>query len=331
MMDRRAFIVGSVAALAAPLAAEAQQVGNIYRIGYLAALYAPRPDRSTRVWQTFLVRLRELGYVEGHNLVLEARFAEGDVERLPRLAAELVRLKPDVIVTLGTPATLAVRRETASIPIVMVGGVNPVEAGLVASLPRPGGNVTGTLRDVGQEVLVKILELLRELAPKSSRVGVLTGTGQAQDLSIADLLRPAATRLALRLQFVAASTPQGFEEAFRAMAQERVDAAMVLPNPAVIVHQKLVVDLASRHRIPAAYWFRDLVDIGGLMSYGVEWVDVYRRTAGYVDRILKGTRPGDLPVEQPTKFELIINLTTARALGLRIMPSLLARADEVIE
>jgi len=187
MMDRRAFIVGSVAALAAPLAAEAQQVGNIYRIGYLAALYAPRPDRSTRVWQTFLVRLRELGYVEGHNLVLEARFAEGDVERLPRLAAELVRLKPDVIVTLGTPATLAVRRETASIPIVMVGGVNPVEAGLVASLPRPGGNVTGTLRDVGQEVLVKILELLRELAPKSSRVGVLTGTGQAQDLSIAEL------------------------------------------------------------------------------------------------------------------------------------------------
>ncbi len=213
----------------------------------------------------------------------------------------------------------------------MVGGVNPVEAGLVASLPRPGGNVTGTLRDVGQEVLVKTLELLRELAPKSSRVAVLTGTGQAQDLSIADLLRPAAARLGLTLQFVAASTPQGIEQAFRVMAQERVDAALVLPNPAVIVHQKLVVDLASRHRIPAAYWFRDFVVIGGLLSYGVDWVDVYRRTVGYVDKILKGTRPGDLPVEQPAVFELVINLKTAKALGLTIPPSLLARADQVIE
>jgi len=161
---------------------------------------------STRVWQAFLARLRELGYVEGHNLVL------------------------------GTPATLAVRRETASIPIVMVDGVNPVEAGLVAALPRPGGNVTGTLRDVGQEVLVKTLELLKELAPKSSRVAVLTGPGQAEDLSIADLLRPAAAQLALTLQLVTASTPQSIEQAFRAIAQERVDAASVLPDPAVIVH-----------------------------------------------------------------------------------------------
>ena len=321
--------MGSFALLAAPFSVWAHQAGKVRRIGYLSGTSMPRPGASP-AWEAFLLRLRELGYVEGQNLQIEWRFSDGNVQRLPGLAAELVGLNPDVIVVLGTPATQAVRRETATIPIVMVGGVDPVEAGLVASLARPGGNVTGTLQDVGQDALVKTLGLLEEMVPRSSRVPALVGPHRV-NVDAFELLKRAATTLGLTLHAVNIAGPSDIEQAFAAMARDRPDALMVLPSHPVIVHRQLVVDLALRHRIPAAYWFREMVNIGGLMSYGVDWTEVYRRAADYVGRILGGAKPADLPVEQPAKFELVINLKTAKALGLMIPPSMLLRANHVID
>jgi len=324
-MERRAFLsVLAGGLLTAPLTAKAQQTGKVYRLGFLGIGGAPH------LVEVLVQRLRELGYVEGQNLVIERRYTEGNMERIPTLAAELVGLKVDVIVALGTAATQAFRRETATIPIVMVGGVDPVGAGLVASLARPGGNVTGLLQDVGQGVLVKTLEILRELVPKSSRVAVLVGPLQ-QNIDAFNLLKLAATTLTVALQPVTIQSPGDIEAAFAAMVRDRTDALLVLPNPLVIAHRRRVVDLAARHRIPAAYWWREMVSVGGLISYGVDWPDLFRRAATLVDKILKGAKPADLPVEQPTKFELVINLKTAKALKLTIPQSLLLRADEVIE
>jgi putative ABC transport system substrate-binding protein len=329
-MDRRAFIaVLSGGLLAAPLAAEAQQAAKVPRIGYLAL----NPAANPHLHEAFRQGLRDLGYVEGRNVVIENRDAEGKPERLPALAAELVLLKVDVIVANPTVAALAAKQATSTLPIVFTVAADPVTSGLVTSLARPGGNVTG-LSNLAPELVGKGLELIKQAVPGVSRVAVLWQPGFLPERTAKDMLKEAevaARALGVRLQFVEARGPGDFDRAFADMTRARAGALTVLGGSMFFSERRRLVALAAKNRLLAVYPWREGVDAGGLMAYGPDLADLFRRTAPYVDKILKGAKPGDLPVEQPTKFELVINLKTAKALGLTIPPSLLQRADQVIE
>ena len=327
-MKRRAFISGIVGGLlAVPLVAEAQEAAKVARIGWLT------PDREVVRYQAFLQGLRDLGYVEGHNVVIEYRSAEGRLERLPALAAELVSLKVDVIVARATVAALAAKQATRTIPIVFPTVSDPVATGLVTSLARPGGNVTG-LSFFTPELVGKSMELLKEAVPGVSRIAVLwqpPAFAEHQGKALLKAAEVAARTLGVRLQVVEARGPDDFEGAFSEMTGARADARVVLTSATFAQAGRRLVDLTAKSRLPAMYPLREYVDAGGLMSYGPNVLDQFRRAAIYVDKILKGAKPGDLPVEQPTKFELVINLKTAKALSLTIPQSLLQRADQVIE
>jgi ABC-type uncharacterized transport system substrate-binding protein len=328
MMDRRAFILGSVAALATPLAAEAQTL-KIPRIGFLSPTSASDPGNPRRLGP-LRQGLRELGYAEGQTIAIEFRWADGKYDQLAGLAVELVRLKVDVIVTYAPPAIQAAKQATATIPIVMAGIIDPVATGFVTSLARPGGNITG-LSLMAPELVVKQLEILKEIVPEVSRVAVLgnpTNAGTAPQLRHA---QDAARALSVRLQPLEARSLSAIDTAFAAMAREQAGALVVLVDAMLLDHRLRIADLAARRRLPAAYGLIDYAEAGGLIAYASSDIDRFRRAAALVDKILKGAKPGDLPIEQPTKFELVINLKTAKALGLTIPPSLLLRADQIIE
>jgi|SRR5215831_13934923 len=327
-MDRRAFLTlvgGSV--LAAPLAAETQPAGTVRRIGYLAAGSA---KVNVNYVDAFRQGLRELGWVEGQNIVVEYRHAEGRFDRLPDLAAELIRLRVELIFATPTPAAVAARNATRTIPIVMRGVGDPVELGLIESLARPGGNVTGLSYSVGMETFGKSLELLKEAVPKVRRVAILSNPDNPAHARAVDTLKGTARSLALQLQLLQARGPDALDGAFAAMAKERVGALFVVADSMLFLHRARLADLAVKGRLPSMHGYREDVEAGGLMSYGPSFVPQFKQSAVYVDKILKGARPADLPVEQPTKFELVINLKTAKALGLTIPQSLLVRADEII-
>ena len=330
-MERRRFIeVIAGGLVAAPLAAEAQQAVKIARIGFLTPNMAASPPH---VREAFLQGLRDLGYVEGRNVVIEYRDAEGKSERFPALAAELVALKVDVIVAPGTPAALAAKQATRTLPIVFPIAGDPVTSGLVTSLARPGGNVTG-LSILDPDLVGKCLEQLKQAVPGVSGVAVLWQPGGLGERTDKDMLKGAevaARALGVRLQFVEARGPEDFDRAFSDMTRARAGALTVLPSTMFLHERRRLVDLAARNRLPAVYPWREAVDAGGLMAYGANIADLFRRAATYVDKILKGAKPADLPVEQLTKFELVINLKTAKALGLTIPQSVLGRADQVIE
>jgi putative ABC transport system substrate-binding protein len=334
VISRRRFLTGVATALTPMGAAahaqeyKAQQVAKVPRIGWLGANLAAAPH----LHEAFRQGLRELGYVEGRNLVIEYRDAEGKYDRLPALAAELVALKVDVIVAPTTPAALAAKQATRTLPIVFV-AADPVGSGLVTSLARPGGNVTG-LSSLAPELVGKCLEQLTQAVPGVSRVAVLWQPGAFGERMEKDMLKAAdvaARALGARLQFVEARGPENFDRAFSNMTRARAGALTVLPSTMFVIERRRLVDLAAKNRLPALYSAREFVDAGGLMAYGANFADSYRRAAAYVDKILKGAKPGDLPVEQPTKFELVINLKTAKALGLTIPQSVLGRADQLIE
>jgi ABC-type uncharacterized transport system substrate-binding protein len=306
--------------------AEAQQPTKIPRIGYLTA--DSRSAHADVRAEAFREGLRELGYVEGRNIVIEWRNAEGKLDRLPALAAELVRLKVDVIVTGGPTATRPVKEATSTIPVVMTQDSDPVGNGFVASLARPGGNITG-LSNLAQEISGKRLELLKEIVPKLSRVAVLgvsTNPGNSQSLRETEL---AAGALGVQIQYLDIRDSKDIDAALRTASKGRADAVLVLNFPGNI--SRGIPDLAVKNRLPAIYYNSTIVDGGGLMSYGASINDLDRRAATYVDKILKGTKPADLPVEQPKKFEFIINLKAAKQIGLTIPPNVLARADRVIK
>ncbi len=330
-MHRRTFLTTVAGGfLAAPFPALGQQPAKVPRVGYLSTSLAANP----RITDAFRQGLRDLGYVEGRNVVIEYRSVEGKLERFPALAAELVALKVDVIVAANTQAALAAKQATRTIPIVFAGPADPVSSGLVTSLARPGGNLTGLLSLPTMELLGKNLELLKQAVPEANRIAALWHRDypeptQKNILGAADV---AARALGLQLQFVEArGGPENFETAFSEMTKAHAEALTVLTSVLFTSLRRPVVDLAAKHRLPAVYPIRDFVDDGGLMSYGPHWADIYRRAGTYVDKILKGAKPADLPVEQPTKFELVINLKTAKALGLTIPPSLFGRADEVLQ
>ncbi len=330
MITRRTFLATVTGGpLAAPLAAEAQQAGKVHRIGYLSGSSA---TAQSHFIEAFRQGLRELGWVEGQNIVIDYRFAEGRFDRLPDLAAELVRLKVDIIVGAGgTPPAAAAKNATGTIPIVMIAVGDPVGQGLIASLARPGGNVTGVTLNAGLEIVGKQLELLKETVPKVRRVAILSNPANPAHAPSIREVKVAARSLGVELQLLEARGPDEFDGAFAAMAKERVGALLVVLDPMFNLHRTRLADLAAKSRLPAAYGFRENVAAGGLMSYGSSMRDLFRRSATFVDKILKGAKPADLPVEQPTKFELVINMKTAKALGLTIPQALLIRADEVIE
>ena len=330
MTTRRAFIrTISAGLLTASLAAEAQQQARVARIGILALNRAATPHAL----EAFLQGLREHGYVEGRNVVIEYRDAEGKPERFPAFADELLALKVDIIFAPSTPAALSSKQATKTIPIVFAGAADPVTDGLVASLARPGGNVTG-LSNLSTELVGKRLEQLKQVAPGVSRVAVLWhqqgGTDGRTEKDMLNAAEVAARSLGVQLQRVETRGPADFERAFSEMTKARAEALTVLPIAMFGVDRKRLVDLAAKYRLPAAYPAREYVDAGGLMAYGANLADLHWRAATYVDRILKAAKPGDVPVEQPTKFELVINLKTAKDLGLTIPPSVLARADELV-
>ena len=330
-MRRRGFIkLLGAAAAAWPLAAHAQQqAGRVPRIGFLGLT---SPSDRPSLLDAFRQGLRELGWVEGQNIVIDYRYAEGRVDRLPDLAAELVRLKVDVIIaSAGTQVATAAKSATETIPIVMIAVRDPVGTGFIASLARPGGNVTGVSGTAGLEWVAKQLELLKETVPKIRRVAILSNPANAYHQLAIKEVNVAARSLGMQLQLLEARGPTEFDGAFAAMTKERVGALVVLSDVIFNDHRTRLVDLAARSRLPSAYGIRESVEAGGLMSYGPSFLDFYRRSAAYVDKNLKGDKPADLPVEQPTKFELVINLKTAKALSLTVPPTLIARADEVIE
>jgi ABC-type uncharacterized transport system substrate-binding protein len=327
-MRRRNFIalLGS-AAFAGPLSTRAQQPAKIPRIGFLG--------NSTAALEADLVGpfregLRDLGYEEGRGIVIEYRWAEGNYERFSALIAELITLNVDVIVTAGTPAALAVKKATASIPLVMVAVGEPVATGLVASLARPGGNVTG-VTSMSYEIEGKRLELLREVMPDISHIAVLWNAGNPIQAIQERETRAAAEVLGMKMLSLGVRTPEEIEDAFVAIVRERAAALLVLADRLFLHHRERIMDFAVRHRLPGVHAYRELVEVGGLMSYGPSYADLHRRAATYVDKILKGAKPADLPVERPVKFVLVLNLKAARALGVTVPPSIILRADEVIE
>jgi ABC-type uncharacterized transport system substrate-binding protein len=326
-MDRRRFLLSTLAgALAAPLAVEAQQTGRMYRIGYLGE---GTPENALVLEET-LRELGYLGYVEGRNLVVERRFAAFKYDRLPDLAAELVRLKPDVLVTGGNPGIAALRQATATVPIVMAWAIDPVGAGLVTSLARPGGNITGLTLGTGPEFITKELQILNEVVPKLSRVAILRGTDR-RGAAEAAALESAARKLGLTILFADIRTPSDIAGAFASIARSRAGAILVLGGNTTWASRQQLADMAVQHRLPSMCLFREYAEAGLLLTYGPNREDLNRRAAAYTDKILKGARPADLPVAEPTKFELVINLKTAKTLGLTIPPSVLAQADQVIE
>jgi putative ABC transport system substrate-binding protein len=327
---RRAFI-GTLAGglLAAPLAAEAQPAASLPRIGFLAPTSLSDP-RVPRYLQAFRQGLRELGYIEGQSIAIEFRWAELQYDRLPSLAAELVRLKVNVIVAAGPPAIQAAKQATETIPIVMAAVADAVAAGFVASLARPGGNITG-LSLMHSELVGKQLELLKEVLPKVSRVALL---GNPANPNYAPLLRhaqDAARALGVRLQPLEARNSSEIDSALAAITRERTGALIVLADTVLLDHRTRIADYAIRRRLPTVFGFSEFAEVGGLLAYGPSLSDGFRRTATYVDKILKGAKPADLPIGQPTKFEFVVNLKTAKAIGLTIPSSLLLRADEVIQ
>ena len=327
MMDRRTFLAGTGAMLlAAPLAAEAQRPGQILpRIGFLGIADA---KSAAEPFQAFRQGLRELGWIEGQTITMEYRWANGQAERLPELASELVRAKSDIIVVSGSIGVQAARQATNHIPIVIAALlVDPVSAGFVASFAQPGGNITG-LASQYEEVVTKQVQLLTEAVPGLSRL-VFLGYKEMR-ASVQATAAAAAGTLGLKTRLLEVREVADFEGTFRKAREGRAQAIHVLPSPFLNAHRRLLIDLAARYHLPAMYEFQEYVHDGGLMSYGASLPDMYRRAASYVDRILKGAKAGDLPIERPTKFELVINLKTAEALGLTIPPSLLGRADEVI-
>ena len=313
--------------LALSFPAGAQQAKKIPRIGFLASVSAS--SDADRI-EAFRQGLRELGYVEGQNVTIEYRWADGKFEQLPDLAAELVRLRVDVIVAVVTQASLAAKKATGTIPIVMVGVSDPVGSGLVASLARPGTNITGT-SSMTAEIVGKLLELLKETVPKISRVAALWNPANSvfQALQLRET-EVAARALGVQLQILEARGPDEIDRAFAAMVKERTKALLILGDPVFTSHRKRIADLAAKYRVPAVSGTREYVEAGGLMAYGPSFPDMHRRAATYVDKILKGTKPADLPVEQPKKFEFIINLKAAKQIRLTIPPNVLARADTVI-
>jgi len=328
-VQRRDFLIAAGALLVAPLAAEAQQTAKVARIGILAGNKAASPHTL----EAFLRGLRDLGYIEGRNVVIEYRDAEGKPERIPALAAELLALKVDIVFAPSTPAALATKQATRTVPIVFAGAADPVTDGLVANLARPGGNVTG-LSNLSTELVGKRLEQLKQVAPGVSRVAVLWHQGGTDGRTEKDMLKAAevaARSLGVQLQLVETRGPADFERVFSEMIKARAGALTVLPIAIFSFYRRRLVDLAATYRLPAAYPAREYVDAGGLMSYGANLADLHQRAATYVDKILKGAKPGDLPVEQPTKFELVINLKTAKDLGLTIPQSVLTRADDLIQ
>jgi putative ABC transport system substrate-binding protein len=318
-----------VAVLLVPLAGEAQHAATIPRIGLLFPTSLSDP-RTPRFLEAFRQGLRELGYAEGQNIAIESRFAEGKWDQLPSLAAELVRLKVDVIVTYTTPATQAAKQATGTIPIVVAAVIDPVAAGLVASLAHPGGNITG-LSQMVPELVGKQLEILKEVAPKISRVALLGNPANAGNTSQVRHAQNAARALGMRLQSLDARGPSEIESAFAAMTTERAGAVIILIDSTLIDHRTRIADLAARRRLPMVSGTIETAEAGGLIAYGPSVRDMFRRAAAYVDKILKGAKPADLPIEQPTKFDLVINLRTARALGLTIPQSVLLRAYQVIQ
>jgi putative ABC transport system substrate-binding protein len=326
-MDRRTFLAATGAVLlAAPLAAEAQQAGKPFRIGYIGS----SSGTSQHLVAAFREGLRDRGWVEGQNVIIEYRWAGGMAERYPTLLAELVGLKVDLIVTTTTTGALAAKRATTEIPIVFTMVSDPVASGLVASLARPGGNATGW-SNILSETSGKLLELLREAVPGVSRIAILanlTNPGKALELKA---LSDQAQTLGVTLQSVEVPSPTTLDAAFSANEQTHPEALITLVDAVTLSQRQRIVEFAAKHRVPAIYQVREFTDAGGLMSYGLNMPGMFRHTAIYVDRILKGAKPADLPVEQPTMFELVINLKTAKALGLTIPPSLRVRADEVIE
>jgi putative ABC transport system substrate-binding protein len=324
-------VVLSLGLFVAPLSTQAQQAAKIARIGLLEL---DRTAEEPRTREAFLEGLRDLGHVEGRNLVIEYRDAAGKAERFPDLAAQLVALKIDVIVTSGgTLAALAAQRATTAVPIVFTAVGDPVAEGLVTSLARPGGNVTG-LSAVFTELVSKWLELLKQAIPGARRVAVLLKPDALPERAKTDRLKAAdvaARALGVQLQVVEARGPEDFDRAFSDMTRARAEAVVVWATPVFNLERRRIVDLAAKSRVPALYSFRTYVDAGGLMSYGPDRAVMFRRVAVYVDKILKGAKPGDLPVEQPTKFELVINLKAAKSLGLTMPASVLHRADQVID
>ena len=326
MMDRRTFIGGVAGALlAAPLGARAQQAGKVYRIGILEAIPAAQNAANLDALRK---GLRDLGYVEGRNLVIEYRSADGRAERFPDLASELVRLKVDLIVTRGTPAARAAKNATETIPVVMATMGDP--RAIVASFAHPSGNITG-VTTFSTELTAKRIELLKELVPNLSRVALLHNMGNPAAPPEWEETKTAARSLGLQAELLDVRSQGDLGRAFELAVRQHVDALVIGADGLTQMHQQTIVDLVARNRLPAAYPAREFVEAGGLIAYAVNYPDLYFRFASFVDKIFKGAKPGELPVEQPTKFELVINLKTAKALGLTIPQSLLLRADEVIQ
>jgi putative ABC transport system substrate-binding protein len=318
------WLLATVLLTTAPFA-DAQQTGKVARIGFL--------DNSTASGMAVLVdafrgELSKLGWIEGKNITIEYRFAEGRNDRLSELAADLVRLKVDLIVVASAPSALAVKKVTTTIPIIMTSNTDPVAAGLVASLARPGGNVTG-LASLSPELNSKRLEILKDAVPKLARVGLLRGAAASPQLKE---IRPAAQALRLKLEEIETQADaKGLESAFKTAKQKQVGAIMTTVSRPFFGERKRIVELAVKYRLPAIYFQKEFVDEGGLMSYGADFDDLFRRTAVYVDKILKGAKPADLPVQQATKFEFVINLKAAKQIGLTIPVEVLARANKVIQ
>ena len=313
--------------LLGPLAAQAQQTGTVYRIGFLG--------NSTAALEANLVApfregLRDLGYVEGRNVLIEYRWAEGKYDRFPALIGELLALRVAVIVTAGTPATLAVKKATTSVPLVMTAVGDPVGTGIVPSLSHPGGNITG-LTAISTEVDAKRLELLREVVPSVSYIALLWNAASPLQVLAEKQVQAAAQVLRMRVLSLGVKTEEEIKSALAVMARERPDALLVLADRLLLHHRALIMDFATRHRLPGVHAYRELVEAGGLMSYGPSYADMHRRAAYFVDRILKGAKAGDLPVERPAKFDLVINMKAAKALGLTIPQSVLLRATDVIQ
>jgi putative ABC transport system substrate-binding protein len=330
MIDRRTLLIAlATAAGIANAPSASAQPRKIWHVGFLALPARPEPLDSSR-FGAFVRGMRELGYVDGENLVIVWRFAGGDIAQLPKLAQELVALKVDIIVGGATPVISAAQKATSTIPIVMATGADPVGFGLVTSLSHPGGNVTG-LANFAEILASKQIDFLREMLPRLMRLGLLVNV--TNQLHVAQLreTKIAAETSGILLVPVEVSSPDKVDSAFAMLGRESVEALLVPPDTTFYSRRRQIADLAARTRLPAIYGYREHVEDGGLMSYGPDIPDQYRRAANYVDKILKGAQPADLPVEQPTKIELVINLKTATALGLTIPPTLLARADEVIE
>ena len=311
------------------VSADAQQTGKIFRIGFLDSSNA---SGMAGLLGAFRQELNKFGWIEGKNITIEHRFAEGKPERLPELAADLVRLKVDLIMITGDPAGLAAKGATSTIPIVMANAADPVGFGLVASLARPGGNITG-LSGLGVELNTKRLEILKDAVPKLIRVGLLWPSGGrvAVDLQLKEI-RPAAVALKLKLEEIETQLDaKGLESAFKTAKQKQVNAIMTIATRRFFAERKRIVELAGKYRLPAIYFQKEFVDEGGLISYGADYTDLYRRAAVYVDKILKGAKPADLPVQQATKFEFVINLKAAKQIGLTLSPEFLSRANKVIK